>query len=432
MAGHEPDATPTNAPADEQPGSPFLVVGVGASAGDWKPIPSCWRRYPAQPGLALLLVSHLDPDHKSHLPEILGRCSRDAGPRSRRGDEGRGGQRLRHSARNHDGPDRRPPDAQPPAAPCRAAHADRPPVPVPGRHPEEPGRRRDPLRQRHRRRASASRTIKAAGGVTFAQDEPSARHPGMPRAAVAGRQRRPRPAAAGHRPRAGSGSPAIPTPASDDAAARRPASRPHGDPITEILDLLRARTGVDFTHYKQTTIRRRILRRMALRNLEQPPTTCALLASRRRRGPEPLPGLPDPRHPVLPRPGGVRGPARRRSSRPSSTAGRPAARSASGSPAAPPARRSTRWPSRLLEFLGRPADNTPIKILATDINEAALEKARAGIYIDNIEIDVSPERLRRFFVQDDGGTTRSARRSATCASSRGTTWPPTRRSAGST
>src|SRR5205823_370402 len=43
-----------------------------------------------------------------------------------------------------------------------------------------------------------------------------------------------------------------------------------------------------------------------------------------------------------------------------------------------------------------------VKILATDLNEAALERARAGVYLDNIEIDVAPERLRRFFVRKDG------------------------------
>jgi two-component system CheB/CheR fusion protein len=45
---------------------------------------------------------------------------------------------------------------------------------------------------------------------------------------------------------------------------------PAGDPVLDIIDLLRARTAVDFTHYKQTTIRRRILRRMALRNIQEP------------------------------------------------------------------------------------------------------------------------------------------------------------------
>src|SRR5262249_53893027 len=33
----------------------------------------------------------------------------------------------------------------------------------------------------------------------------------------------------------------------------------------------------------------------------------------------------------------------------------------------------------------------------------AIEKARQGLYPDNIAADVSPERLRRFFVQEDRG-----------------------------
>ena len=57
----------------------------------------------------------------------------------------------------------------------------------------------------------------------------------------------------------------------------------------------------------------------------------------------------------------------------------------------------------LLEYLEQPArTSVPIKILATDLNEPALEKARAGVYLDNIELDVSPERLRRFFMRVDG------------------------------
>src|SRR5262249_8066934 len=43
-----------------------------------------------------------------------------------------------------------------------------------------------------------------------------------------------------------------------------------------------------------------------------------------------------------------------------------------------------------------------VKILATDVNEAALEKARSGIYVDNIELDVSTDRLRRFFAKVNG------------------------------
>jgi two-component system, chemotaxis family, CheB/CheR fusion protein len=56
----------------------------------------------------------------------------------------------------------------------------------------------------------------------------------------------------------------------------------------------------------------------------------------------------------------------------------------------------------LLEYLETRTENLLIKILATDLNEAALDKARAGVYLDNIEIDVSPTRIRKFFVRHDG------------------------------
>jgi two-component system CheB/CheR fusion protein len=56
----------------------------------------------------------------------------------------------------------------------------------------------------------------------------------------------------------------------------------------------------------------------------------------------------------------------------------------------------------LIEFLDEQPQSIPVKILATDLNEAALDKARAGVYLDNIEIDVSPERLRRFFLRLEG------------------------------
>ena len=56
----------------------------------------------------------------------------------------------------------------------------------------------------------------------------------------------------------------------------------------------------------------------------------------------------------------------------------------------------------LLESLGEAAHVTPIKILATDVNERALEIARAGIYVENVAMDITPERLRRYFARVDG------------------------------
>jgi two-component system CheB/CheR fusion protein len=47
--------------------------------------------------------------------------------------------------------------------------------------------------------------------------------------------------------------------------------------------------------------------------------------------------------------------------------------------------------------------NFSIQIFATDLDKDAIDKARAGIYPANIAADVSPDRLRRFFVQEEGG-----------------------------
>ncbi len=44
-----------------------------------------------------------------------------------------------------------------------------------------------------------------------------------------------------------------------------------------------------------------------------------------------------------------------------------------------------------------------LQIFATDLDKDAIDKARAGIYPPNIQADVSPQRLRKFFVKNDGG-----------------------------
>jgi two-component system CheB/CheR fusion protein len=56
----------------------------------------------------------------------------------------------------------------------------------------------------------------------------------------------------------------------------------------------------------------------------------------------------------------------------------------------------------LIEFLGDRAMTTPIQIFGTDASDKAIERARAGYYLDNIAAEVSPERLQRFFVKLDG------------------------------
>src|SRR5262249_733662 len=113
------------------------------------------------------------------------------------------------------------------------------------------------------------RAIKAAGGITFAQDEESAKFPAMPRSAIL----------AGYVD-------AVLSPKEIAKELRRIAEHPYiqaapheaTKPETEPADLddlsriflaLKKHTGVDFTAYKQSTLQRRIQRRMALHRIER-------------------------------------------------------------------------------------------------------------------------------------------------------------------
>ena len=115
--------------------------------------------------------------------------------------------------------------------------------------------------------AHGLRAIKAEGGVTFAQDEASARFKDMPRAAIA------------------AGAVDFVHPPEKIALelvhmARHPYIRPvpaqppetpvaiEGSDHRRVLHILRTTTGVDFSNYRQTTVKRRIARRMALRKVE--------------------------------------------------------------------------------------------------------------------------------------------------------------------
>ena len=49
----------------------FLVVGIGASAGGLEALKKLFDALPAAPGMALILIQHLDPTHKSMMAELL-------------------------------------------------------------------------------------------------------------------------------------------------------------------------------------------------------------------------------------------------------------------------------------------------------------------------------------------------------------------------
>src|SRR5262249_56792194 len=111
------------------------------------------------------------------------------------------------------------------------------------------------------------RAIKAAGGITFAQDEESAKFPAMPRSAIL----------------AGFVDAAL-SPKDIAAELQRIAEHPYIreaphatiepeaepanlDDLSRIFLTLKKHTGVDFTAYKQSTLQRRIQPRMALHRI---------------------------------------------------------------------------------------------------------------------------------------------------------------------
>ncbi len=239
--------------------------------------------------------------------------------------------------------------------------------------------------------------ISAGEGITFAQDGSTAKHDSMPRSAI------------------NSGCVDFVLPpegiaaellriAKHPTAQRASDAKPAGDDaavVAQILSVLRQSMDVDFSQYKQTTIQRRIRRRMSLQHLEKLADYLEYLRNNAEemhalyqdllirvtsffRDPESFKALSETVLPQLLENRGHDVPLRLW-----------VAGCASGEEVYSIA-------MVLLEFLGDKAQQTPIKILASDINPVALEKARSGTYIENIELDVSPERLRRFFIKNDG------------------------------
>src|SRR5713226_3410507 len=70
-----PDVTPAG--EEERSGrSPFPIVGAGASAGGLEAFTQLLKHLPDDTGMAFVLVQHLDPRHESQLVDILSRATR--------------------------------------------------------------------------------------------------------------------------------------------------------------------------------------------------------------------------------------------------------------------------------------------------------------------------------------------------------------------
>lgn len=381
------------------------IVGIGASAGGLEAVSEILGGLPSHPGVAIIVVQHLDRARDSLLSEIVGR--RTTLPVI----EAQDGMPV---ASDHVYVI--PPNA---TLTVDARVLRLSPRPGAGMHMPIDALFRSladdcgeaavgiVLSGADSDGAAGTQAIKHAGGITFAQDPNTARVSGMPRSAVE------------------TGCIDFVLPAGEIApellrlsahSYLRPADVPEavvagtdseasdgateGELLRRIFRRLRLSHGVDFSGYKSSTLRRRLARRMAVQRIEWLTEYTAFLEN-------------DPREAAALYQDFL--------IRVTSFFRDPATFSALIEHVFPSiiSGRSPKQPIRiwvpgcatgeevysiaiaLLEYLGDLPPPAGIQIFGTDISEAALEKCRAGAYFDSIAQDVSAERLRRYFVRQD-------------------------------
>lgn len=260
--------------------------------------------------------------------------------------------------------------------------------------------------------------IKAEGGITFAQDE-SAKYDSMPRSAMASgcvdcvlspqkmalelarmachpyltAEQRPMAAAV-----ADAAEPAPPG-AAEPSPGREAPRVGEDDGFHAILFLLRNHTGVDFSLYKPNTIRRRIARRMVLSKF----TALDGYAHFLRSNPAELDQLYADL--LIGVTGFFRNPdafemLKRRVFHSLLSEGRESA-VRFWVPACSTGQEAYSLAMAFVECTDHIPRPPKLQIFATDLSGKLLETARAGLYAKGLVADLPPERLRRFFTEED-------------------------------
>ena len=373
----------------------FPVVGVGASAGGLAAFRKFIKAIPERSGLAYVLVQHLDPNHESQLADILQRVAQipvleildnivvqpdhvyiipsnkmlvandgvlELSPRTTKKGEINMPIDLFFTS----------------LAEIHRGHAIG--VVLSGTGTDG---------------TNGLKAIKANGGITVVQDKASAEHPGMPNSAV----------------QAGVADFVLPPDeipqklieitrvVKEKGGTDADVPEPVRDVFNQMLAVLRTRRGTDFTHYKQTTIRRRILRRMVINKNDEPADYLAYL---RENKPEQDALYQDLLIAVT-------------SFFRDQVVFNTLCESVFPQITTKPAAQSVRvWVAGcctgeeaysiamcFTEFLGN--NQGRIQIFATDLSEPAIAKARVGIYTKADVADVSPKRLQKFFTEVKDG-----------------------------
>ncbi len=373
----------------------FPVIGIGASAGGLDAFKRLLKAITIDSGMAYVLVQHLDPSHESMLPELLQKVT--SLPVLEIADD------IKVEP-NH----------------IYVLPSNKMMVATDGillltpRQLKDKSSRNLPidlfftsLAEVHQSHAigvvlSGTATdgtlglkaIKDHGGITFAQDEASAAYDGMPHSAA----------------QAGVVDFILPPEKIPEKLLEvikiinggRDGEKemPLEDELVykQIISLLRIRKGTDFTYYKQTTIRRRILRRMALKKYEEPTAYLKYLRENKSeqdglyqdllipvtsffRDQKSFDNLSETVFPQIIK---------------NKIPGEPIRVWVAGCSTGEEAY------SIAICFKELLGENQRLQIFATDISEPAITKARAGIYTKNEVASVAPHFLQDFFAKTNG------------------------------
>ena len=400
-ANKKSSTAPVSSPPSIKSANHFPVVGIGASAGGLDAFKKLIKVIPENSGMAYVLVQHLHPSHESMLPDILQKVTKI--PVLEISDDIKvqpdhiyiipsnkmlvaNDGVLLLSPRTINKTDRNLPVDLFFTSLAEVHQAHSIGVVLSGTASDG---------------TLGLKAIKDHGGITFAQEEASAAYDGMPHSAI----------------QAGVVDFILP-PEKIVAKIIELTNITHGngnggeaiaqqeeDVFKQILSLLRIRKGVDFTYYKQTTIHRRILRRMALGKMEEP---AAYLKHLRENKPEQDVLFQDLLIPVT---SFFRDPKSfdnicasvfpqilKNKITPSGAGGEPIRIWVAGCSTGEEVYSIAIC---LKEFLGNRQNR--VQIFATDISEPAIAKARTGLYTKADVASLSEEHLKDFFTKSNGG-----------------------------
>lgn len=379
----------------ERAGPP--VVGIGASAGGLDAFKGFFAAMPADSGLAFVLIPHLDPKHESLMVELLTRCT------------------TMQVVEAADG---------------MAVEANHVYVIPPNKYltmsdgtlrltgPVERGGPQTSIDLFFRSLANDKqekavciilsgtgshgslglKAVKAAGGMAMVQDPKTAESRGMPESAIA----------------TGQVDYVLPVGKMPEALLQYiqhycgnevktgEEGTEGADHLNQVMELLRANTKIDFRYYRKSMFVRRIERRMSLGHFHQMADYVTFLRTHPAefhqlfrdllisvttffRDPQAFQTLETEVIAPLIRTKGPDSPVRVWS-----------AGCATGE-------EPYSVGMLLLEQLAAAQKSCHVQVFATDVDEAALDTARQGIYPENIATDVSPDRLAQFFTRATDG-----------------------------